>query len=63
MDLEELLRRYGRGERDFIAINLPNLVNVNLEGINLTRSKSLYIEVLQDRGEFVPEDKVEIVIV
>lgn len=38
MDLEELIRRYDRGERDFIAINLPDLLDVNLEGINLTRS-------------------------
>lgn len=33
MDLEELLRRYSRGERDFIAINVPDLLDVNLEGI------------------------------
>lgn len=38
MDLEELLRRYGRGERNFIAINVPDLMDVDLEGINLTRS-------------------------
>lgn len=38
MDLEELLRRYSRGERNFIAIDVPDLLNLNLEGINLTRS-------------------------
>lgn len=58
------------GEDGYFVVEVPSLPGCISQGktreealANIEEAISLYIEVLQDRGEFVPEDKVEVVIV
>ncbi len=59
-----------RGEDGYFVVEVPSLPGCISQGktreealTNIEEAISLYIEVLQDRGEFVPEDKIEVVIV
>lgn len=58
------------GEDGYFVVEVPSLPGCISQGktreealANIEEAISLYIEVLQDRGEFVPEDTVEVVIV
>ena len=58
------------GEDGYFVVEVPSLPGCISQGKtreealgNIEEAISLYIEVLEDRGEFVPEDKIEIVVV
>jgi predicted RNase H-like HicB family nuclease len=58
------------GEDGYFVVEVPSLPGCISQGktreealINIEEAISLYIEVLQDRGESVPEDTVEVVMV
>ena len=58
------------GEDGYFVVEVPSLpgcisqVKSREEAlINIEEAISLYIEVLEERGESVPEDKVEVVLV
>lgn len=58
------------GEDGYFVAEVPSLPGCVSQGksreealANIEEAVSLYIEVLQDRGEPVPEDKIEILLV
>ena len=58
------------GEDGYFVVEVPSLPGCISQGktreealINIEEAISLYIEVLEERGESVPEDKVEVVLV
>ena len=58
------------GEDGYFVVEVPSLPGCLSQGktreealANVEEAIALYIEVLQDRGEMIPEDKVEIVLV
>ena len=58
------------GEDDYFVVEVPSLPGCISQGksreealTNIEEAISLYIEVLEERGESVPEDKVEVVLV
>lgn len=58
------------GEDGYLVVEVPSLPGCISQGetrdealANIEEAITLYIEVLQDRGESIPEDKVEIVLV
>ena len=58
------------GEDGYFVVEVPSLPGCISQGktreealVNIEEAISLYIEVLQDRNELVPEDTVEVVLV
>ncbi|MBF2004779.1 MAG: type II toxin-antitoxin system HicB family antitoxin [Chlorogloeopsis fritschii C42_A2020_084] len=58
------------GEDGYFVVEVPSLPGCISQGktreealANIEEAIALYIEVLQDRGEAVPEDTIEIVLV
>ena len=58
------------GEDGYFVVEVPSLSGCISQGktreealVNIEEAISLYIEVLQDRGEIVPSDQVEVVLV
>ncbi|MBW4629945.1 MAG: type II toxin-antitoxin system HicB family antitoxin [Brasilonema octagenarum HA4186-MV1] len=58
------------GEDGYFVVEVPSLPGCISQGktreeavANIEEAIALYIEVLQDRGEPVPEDRVEVVLV
>ena len=58
------------GEDGYFVVEVPSLPGCISQGktreealANIEEAISLYIEVLEERGETVPEDKVEVVLV
>lgn len=58
------------GEDGYFVVEVPSLPGCISQGktreealANIEEAMTLYIEVLQDRGEPVPDDKVEVVLV
>ena len=58
------------GEDGYFVVEVPSLSGCVSQGrtreealVNIEEAISLYIEVLQDRGEIVPSDEVEVVLV
>ena len=58
------------GEDGYFIVEVPSLPGCISQGktreealANIEEAILLYIEVLQDRGEFIPEDKVEVVVI
>ena len=58
------------GEDGYFVVEVPSLLGCVSQGktreealANIEEAISLYIEVLQDRGEVVPSDEVEVVLV
>ena len=58
------------GEDGYFVVEVPSLSGCISQGktreealVNIEEAISLYIEVLQDRGELVPSDEVEVVLV
>jgi predicted RNase H-like HicB family nuclease len=58
------------GEDNFYVAEVPSLPGCISQGktreeaiLNIEEAISLYIEVLEDRGEIVPNDKIEAVLV
>ncbi|NJL41867.1 MAG: type II toxin-antitoxin system HicB family antitoxin [Leptolyngbyaceae cyanobacterium SM1_4_3] len=58
------------GEDGYLVAEVPSLPGCITQGktreevlINVEEAIALYIEVLQDRGETVPDDQVEVVLV
>ena len=58
------------GEDGYFVVEVPSLPGCISQGktreealANIEEAMTLYIEVLQERGEPVPDDKVEVVLV
>jgi predicted RNase H-like HicB family nuclease len=58
------------GEDDYFVAEVPSLPGCISQGktreealVNIEEAISLYIEVLHDRGESIPADEVEVVLV
>ena len=58
------------GEDSYFVVEVPSLPGCISQGktreealANIEEAISLYIEVLEEKGESVPEDKVEVVLV
>lgn len=58
------------GEDGYFVVEVPSLPGCISQGktreealANIEEAIALYVEVLQDRGEPVPEDRVEVVLV
>ena len=58
------------GEDGYFVVEVPSLPGCISQGktreealVNIEEAISLYIEVLEQRGESVPEDRVEVVLV
>lgn len=58
------------GEDGYFVVEVPSLPGCISQGktreeavANIEEAIALYIEILQDRGEPVPEDRVEVVLV
>jgi len=58
------------GEDGYFVVEVPSLLGCISQGktreealANIEEAISLYIEVLQDRGEIVPSDEIEVVLV
>jgi predicted RNase H-like HicB family nuclease len=58
------------GEDGYFVVEVPSLPGCISQGktreealANISEAITLYIEVLQDRGELVPDDTVEVVLV
>ena len=58
------------GEDGYFVVEVPSLPGCISQGktreealANIEEAISLYIEVLEERGENIPEDKVEVVLV
>ena len=58
------------GEDGYFVVEVPSLPGCISQGktreealANMEEAISLYIEVLEERGESIPEDKVEVVLV
>jgi predicted RNase H-like HicB family nuclease len=58
------------GEDGYFVVEVPSLPGCVTQGktreealANVEEAVALYIEVLQDRGETIPEDRVEIVLI
>ncbi|MGB3204950.1 MAG: type II toxin-antitoxin system HicB family antitoxin [Crinalium sp.] len=58
------------GEDGYFVVEVPSLPGCISQGksreealANIEEAVSLYIEVLQDRGEPIPDDRIEIVLV
>ena len=58
------------GEDGYFVVEVPSLPGCISQGknreealANIEEAMSLYIEVLEERGESIPEDKVEVVLV
>ncbi len=58
------------GEDGYFVVEVPSLPGCISQGktreealVNIEEAISLYIEVLEERGESVPEDRVEVVLV
>ncbi|MGL4757699.1 MAG: type II toxin-antitoxin system HicB family antitoxin, partial [Patescibacteria group bacterium] len=58
------------GEDGYFVVEVPSLPGCISQGktrdealSNIEEAISLYIEVLEERGESIPEDKVEVILV
>jgi predicted RNase H-like HicB family nuclease len=58
------------GEDGYFVVEVPSLPGCISQGktreealANIEEAISLYIEVLKDRGESIPEDKVEVILI
>ncbi|MBW4576974.1 MAG: type II toxin-antitoxin system HicB family antitoxin [Aphanothece sp. CMT-3BRIN-NPC111] len=58
------------GEDGYFVVEVPSLPGCVSQGksreealANIEEAVSLYIEVLQDRGEPIPDDRIEVVLV
>jgi predicted RNase H-like HicB family nuclease len=58
------------GEDGYFVVEVPSLPGCISQGktreealANIEEAISLYIEVLKDRGETIPEDKVEVILI
>ena len=58
------------GEDSYFVVEVPSLPGCISQGktreealSNIEEAISLYVEVLEERGESVPEDKVEVVLI
>ena len=58
------------GEDGYFVVEVPSLPGCISQGktreealVNIEEAISLYIEVLEERGESVPEDRVEVILV
>ena len=58
------------GEDGYFVVEVPSLPGCISQGktreealVNIEEAISLYIEVLEERGESVPEDRVEVVLI
>ena len=58
------------GEDGYFVVEVPSLPGCISQGktreealANIEEAISLYIEVLEERGESIPEDKVEVILV
>jgi predicted RNase H-like HicB family nuclease len=58
------------GEDDYFVVEVPSLPGCITQGktreealVNAEEAIALYLEVLQDRGEIIPDDQVEVILV
>ena len=58
------------GEDSYFVVEVPSLPGCISQGktreealANIEEAISLYIEVLEERGESIPEDKVEVILI